>query len=107
MYRLKMIDKDATFAYSRIQSVEFRLAAKTVLFPNPVVDYLTLNVDDMSQVQRIQINNIIGTSVFDKRKTTASDMSPNLDVKNLPSGLYVVRITRNTGNVAFARIVKQ
>jgi hypothetical protein len=107
LYRLKMIDKDATFTYSRIQSLKFEFAVKTVLYPNPVMDYLTLSVDDMSQVQRIQINNIIGNSVFDKTKTTAADMSANLDVKSLPSGLYFVRITRDNGNIALSKIVKQ
>ena len=107
LYRLKMIDKDATFTYSRIQSLKFEFAVKTVLYPNPVMDYLTLSVDDLSQVQRIQINNIVGNSVFDKTKTTAADMSANLDVKSLPSGLYFVRITRDNGNVALSKIVKQ
>lgn len=107
LYRLKMIDKDATFAYSRIQNAEFDIASKTVLYPNPVMDYLTLNVDDISQIQRIQISNIIGNSVFDKIKTTSSDISANLDVKNLPSGLYIVRITRDGGDIALSKIVKQ
>jgi hypothetical protein len=107
LYRLKMIDRDATFAYSRIQSAEFSIASRTVLYPNPVMDYLTVSVDDISQIQRIQISNIIGSSVFDKTKTTTADMSDRLDVKNLPSGLYFVRVTSNNGYVALSKIVKQ
>ncbi|MCF0056412.1 ice-binding family protein [Dyadobacter sp. CY356] len=106
LYRLKMIDKDETFAYSRIESTEFKMLAKTVLYPNPAVDYLTLNVDDISMIQRIQISNILGVNVYDITKA-ASDLSSKVDVKNLPSGMYIVRITNNTGNIASAKIVKQ
>ncbi|WP_159470080.1 ice-binding family protein [Dyadobacter sp. 3J3] len=106
LYRLKMIDKDETFAYSRIQSTEFKIPLKTVLYPNPAVDYLTLSVDDISLVQRIQISNILGVNVYDISKV-ASDLSSNLNVKNLPAGMYIVRVTNNMGNVASTKIVKQ
>ena len=105
LYRLRMVDKDATFAYSRIQSAEFNIAMKTVLYPNPAVDYLNLNVDDISLIQRIQISNFLGNSVYDKTKISA-DLSSRVDLKNLPSGMYIVRITRDNGNVAFSKIIK-
>ncbi|GLU56147.1 ice-binding family protein [Dyadobacter frigoris] len=106
LYRLKMIDKDETFAYSRIQSTEFKMLAKTELYPNPAVDYLTLSVDDISLIQRIQISNILGANVYDIRKVS-SDLSSNLDVKNLPAGMYIVRVTNNTGKIASTKILKQ
>ena len=105
LYRLRMVDKVATFAYSRIQSAEFNIAMKTVLYPNPAVDYLNLNVDDISLIQRIQISNFLGNSVYDKTKISA-DLSSRVDLKNLPSGMYIVRITRDNGNVAFSKIIK-
>ncbi|MEO6685165.1 MAG: ice-binding family protein [Dyadobacter sp.] len=106
LYRLKMIDKDETFAYSRIQSAEFKMLSKTVLFPNPMVDLLTLSVDDISLIQRIQISNILGASVYDISKVS-SDLSANLNVRNLPAGMYIVRVTNNMGSVASTKIVKQ
>ncbi|MBE9464053.1 ice-binding family protein [Dyadobacter subterraneus] len=106
LYRLKMIDKDETFAYSRIQSTEFKMLAKTVLYPNPAIDYLTLHVDDISMIQRIQISNILGVNVYDISKA-ASNLSDKVDVKNFPSGMYIVRITNNTGNIAATKIIKQ
>jgi len=106
LYRLKMVDRDASFAYSRIQSAEFNVALTTVLYPNPAVDYLTLHVDDISLVQRIQISNILGNSVYDKIKN-ATDLSSRVDVQNLPAGMYIVRITRATGAIASAKIIKQ
>ena len=107
LYRLKMIDRDATFAYSRIRSVEFVKGIRTVLYPNPTVDKLMLDVDDFNQVNRIQLSDITGRMVYDQIRTSLSTLSANVDMKNFPSGMYIVKITRETGNVASVKILKQ
>jgi len=106
LYRLKMIDKDLTYSYSRIRDIEFASDQRTVMYPNPAVDKLTLDVDDISMVERIQLNDITGKMVYDKSRTTTANLSEKLDVTALPSGMYVARITRAKGEVAFLKIVK-
>ena len=105
LYRLKMIDKDFTFAYSRIRNVEFNIVERTSMYPNPVVDRLTLDVDDISLVTRIQLTDITGRPVFDKSRSSGN-LSDKLDVSTLPSGMYVARITRNQGAIAYLNILK-
>jgi hypothetical protein len=107
MYRLKMIDTDETFAYSRIRSVKINRDENLTLYPNPTVDKLTLVVDDISQVQRIQLNDITGKVVFSREKNASASLSSEIDLKNLASGYYVVKITRQEGPTAFMRILKQ
>ncbi len=41
-YRLKMVDLDGTFAYSRIKSVNFPEFSWAKLYPNPVNDVLQI-----------------------------------------------------------------
>ncbi|TDE15476.1 ice-binding family protein [Dyadobacter psychrotolerans] len=106
MYRLKMIDRDETFAYSSIKSIEFAQQSRTVLYPNPTIDKLTLDVEDMNNIQRIQLTNILGASVYNQSKTTASPLSPSVDTKALATGLYLVRVTRTDGSISVSKIVK-
>ena len=106
LYRLKMIDKDLTFAYSRIRNIEFVIVKRTSMYPNPVADRLTLDVDDISQVERIQLTDITGRPVFDKSRTATGNLSEKLDVSKLPSGMYVARITRSQGAIAYLKILK-
>lgn len=49
---LFLIDRDLTFGYSRVQNVHFDIPVKTIIYPNPVADKLTLDVDDISAVER-------------------------------------------------------
>ena len=106
LYRLKMIDKDLTFAYSRIRNIEFNIVERTSMYPNPVADRLTLDVDDISQVTRIQLTDITGRPVFDKSRSASGNLSDKLDVSKLPSGMYVARITRSQGAIAYLKILK-
>jgi hypothetical protein len=107
LYRLKMVDRDGTLAYSKIEGLGFSIEQKLVFYPNPVADLLTLNVNDISHIQRIQIYSITGTNVVYDKTRTSEDLPSKLDVKNFPSGLYIVRITQNSGNVIFSRLIKQ
>ncbi|CAG4990459.1 hypothetical protein DYBT9275_00533 [Dyadobacter sp. CECT 9275] len=107
LYRLKMIDTDLTFAYSRIRNIEFDQLAAMVMYPNPVKEKLTLIIDDMKQVERIQLSSITGHLVYDCSKNTASAMSNTIDVSNLAAGIYVGRIARLNGAVEQIKFIKQ
>jgi hypothetical protein len=107
LYRLKMIDKDESFAYSRIRSIAFSIAVKMIIYPNPTTDLLTLEVDDMSQIRQIQLNDVTGKILYNKAKTGVQNLSAHLDVKNLSAGIYLVRITSETGTVSSLKILKQ
>ena len=92
-YRLKMVDKDGTFALSKIRNVEFDLKTGYTLFPNPVSDKLNLkSTEDWNSVSSIKIYNAQGIEVY------ASPLVPvkEIEVKNLPSGTYVVKLSRKS-----------
>ena len=93
LYRLKMIDFDETFAYSRIESVTVETGAAITVFPNPAVDRILIN--DNSNIKEVTMTDMTG------RKIYQSDRIPStgIDCKNLASGMYVVTMTLNNGTV--------
>ncbi|MEM7187030.1 MAG: T9SS type A sorting domain-containing protein [Bacteroidota bacterium] len=68
--------------------------------PNPVVD--VLQIQSMDQVDRILIYDIKGSLVASE---TPKRMSPNIDLSNLDSGVYLVTVTVGDASKTF-KIVK-
>ncbi|MDQ6481321.1 Ig-like domain-containing protein [Dyadobacter sp. LHD-138] len=101
LYRLKMIDKDQTYAYSRIVSVSFDNLVKSVLYPNPVTDQLFLNSADWNKVSAVEIHNLAGNLVYRSGK----NVSKTISVKDLPVGMYIVSVIQKTGAVDTHKVV--
>jgi len=100
LYRLKMVDKDETYAYSRIQSLKFDgVGADLSIYPNPVADQLFIR--DFNQVTSVVINDLNGRAVHQ----SGSSADGAISVKSLSAGMYVVRITRSNGVVSSQKIV--
>ncbi|MBO9614720.1 MAG: T9SS type A sorting domain-containing protein [Dyadobacter sp.] len=92
-YRLKMVDKDGTFALSKIKSVDFELKTGYTLFPNPISDKLNFkSTEDWKNVTSIKIYNAQGVEVY----TSPSVPVKEVDVRTLPSGTYVVKLSRKS-----------
>ncbi|MCF2445021.1 T9SS type A sorting domain-containing protein [Dyadobacter sp. CY345] len=104
LYRLKMIDRDQTFAFSRIQSVSFEgiAAADLSVYPNPSTDKLFIR--DNGTVKEVVINNLNGSAVYKASSSFASG-SGLIDVTNLPQGMYIVKVTRTNGLVSTSKVV--
>ena len=101
-YRLKMVDKDGTFALSKIKNVEFDLKMGYTLFPNPVTDKLNFkSTEDWNSVSSIKIYNAQGVEVYASPSVPVKEVN----VKNLPSGTYVVKLSRKNGQYSGYRIV--
>ncbi|MGX5855014.1 right-handed parallel beta-helix repeat-containing protein [Dyadobacter jiangsuensis] len=100
-YRLKMVDKDETFAYSRIVSLNFGLEGITTLYPNPVSDHMKITTTNWNQVTQVRIYDMLGRAVYDsgKRPTTL------VSLKNVAAGMYVVEISRLNGRVENSKIM--
>ncbi|MCF0073695.1 T9SS type A sorting domain-containing protein [Dyadobacter sp. CY261] len=103
LYRLKMVDQDSTYAYSRIQSVTFGDVRDALLYPNPITidDKLFIRVSDPSTIASITIFDSGGV------QTMSCPWQPEIDVSRLPTGLYIVRIAYRDGSVGVHRIARQ
>ncbi|SDH49110.1 Por secretion system C-terminal sorting domain-containing protein [Dyadobacter soli] len=101
LYRLKMIDYDETYAYSAIATVKFGIVPEMVLYPNPTAQVLNLSLADFPHVKSIQIINEKAVRVYDSGTAPTSQ----IDVSNLLSGNYVVRVIRTDGSSHSQKIV--
>jgi len=101
LYRLKMIDKDGTFAYSRMVSLLFDVEEDLVLYPNPVSEKLYLrHAKDASELKSVEIFNDLGQSVMRTHKIISSTISVN----SLKPGIYLIRIEKTNGEVKRQKI---
>ncbi|MCE7059861.1 T9SS type A sorting domain-containing protein [Dyadobacter sp. CY343] len=92
LYRLHMIDQDGASAYSMIRSIKFEFVSASV-YPNPVVDELTINTSDISKVSNVSIINIAGQEVF----KSVGKPREKIKVSGLNAGVYVVNIKSTNG----------
>lgn len=90
-YRLKMIDRDETFAYSPVEYTEFESAARHFLFPNPASDQLVF--PDHQRISDVTFYNVGGIKVLQKTGLTAQ----GIDISKLSPGLYTVLVTLSDG----------
>ncbi|MBO9611370.1 MAG: cadherin-like domain-containing protein [Dyadobacter sp.] len=91
-YRLKMVDKDQTFAYSGIRNVESGVVGLAT-YPNPVSDKIFLNDLPGRKISRVTITNSSGTVVYSGKNFPAA----GIKVTNWAAGMYVIEVTETTG----------
>jgi hypothetical protein len=63
-----------------------------VIYPNPASDRIYINSDNISTISRVELMNAIGNIVriLDTPSATGNELS--LNVSDLPSGVYFVRV---------------
>ncbi|MCE7062312.1 DUF6923 family protein [Dyadobacter sp. CY343] len=101
LYRLKMVDHDGTIAFSRVRSLTWEGALSAHIYPNPATDRIYLDQAGTKAVAHVRIYNTSGT------KVSASKLHDNyVDVKKLPSGIYILKITYQDGSIGSFRFVR-
>ncbi|MGG7661753.1 T9SS type A sorting domain-containing protein [Dyadobacter sp. BHUBP1] len=101
-YRLKMIDRDKTFAYSRIQSIRLNnKRTHTFVYPNPTQDRLLLKKPEADVLRHVSLTSQAGITVFEG----ASFPSAGIDVRNIAAGSYLLKITWQSGQDELHRII--
>jgi hypothetical protein len=66
------------------------------VYPNPASSFF--NVESTEQIQTVQIHGIAGETVYDGSVTYIS-------IDNLPSNVYIVKVTHASGLVNFHKLV--
>jgi hypothetical protein len=98
-YRLKQIDEDGTFSYSRLVAVkdnfsQFRTDVQAInIYPNPVKDKLTIKVEKPDQP--FSIRNAEGRII----KTGKFVPSEPIDVSKVTNGLHFITVGSETFKV--------
>jgi hypothetical protein len=86
-YRLKQVDLDGTFEYSRIISTKVKATTIIKVYPNPVTDQLTLQSE--IEINSVEIINAMGIKLHSARPNAHNY---HFDMSKFPTGLYVIKI---------------
>jgi hypothetical protein len=102
LYRLKMVDRDGTFSYSPMRSLQFDVDLTATFAPNPVADFLKISTNtDWVNVNSVKLFNMSGNPVYSSGAVPDKEIS----VRNLPDGVYIVQMSLNNGISRSAKII--
>lgn len=116
-YRLKMVDRDATFAYSNIRSVDVTAVVNptstivTRLFPVPANDKLTitLNEDYVNATLSYSIYDLSGKMVGAAQTITndGNFSDVNIELPALSTGFYFLEVSNPAGEIQRIKFIKE
>lgn len=102
-YRLKQVDLDGKFEYSKIEKVTLSKTVQSIVYPNPAADFIRLKNIAPASVAQVQFINTDGRLVM---KTTANSLM-QFNTSHLKTGYYLVKIIMNDNTVAIVQFLKQ
>ena len=95
------IDAGVMFSTDCSLGVEDKAVLNFRVYPNPFNDELNINSKTEGTVQ---VYNLIGKEVFSRR---VHSLNTKLDLSNLSSGLYVIKLESDEGAIYTQKLVKQ
>ncbi|MEM9819882.1 MAG: T9SS type A sorting domain-containing protein [Bacteroidota bacterium] len=94
-YRLKQIDFDRNFEYSKVKVVKLDGTGSTIkVYPNPTVDIVNIEMDELDNAQNILIYDQQGKMVLNQVIGAGTTMV-NLQVGHFAAGIYRIHISSN------------
>jgi hypothetical protein len=94
-YRLRMVDVDGRYTYSKIVPVRLSVKGRITIFPNPAKDFVTITLQKpLSSNSQIKITDATGRLVI-SRFAAAAQNNFNIAVNKLPAGRYIISIVNN------------
>ncbi len=101
-YRLKMLDNDGHFEYSKTILVKTAVSItdNTIsMYPNPARDYIIINHLHAGNNDQVQLVNLHGTIIL-RKQLAAGSFQTRIDVSSLPKGVYEMVWTNGKNLVA-------
>jgi hypothetical protein len=93
-FRLKIVNSDGSFTYSKVLSVAFGKELTVKAFPNPIQNELTIDVMSASKQLEIEVIDVLGRSIYQKNESN-TEGSKLLTINTLEwlSGIYFLKIS--------------
>jgi hypothetical protein len=99
-YRLKQVDTDGTFSYTKTEAVEMGKGKKMVkVFPTLIEGVVNIETEDLSKTQLV-VYNAMGQMVLSTPPTH------QINLAGMPSGVYYVHVAQGNSTVV-EKIIKQ
>jgi Secretion system C-terminal sorting domain len=97
-YRLEMVDKDGSTAYSTVVAVRIGLATSVSVYPNPASTYVNVVLGGSATGKvSIRLMNTTGQLLLEKTVSNAGGMTVPLAVSNFPQGDYLIVVVGSDG----------
>lgn len=98
-YRLKQVDNDGQFKYSKTVAVFKKdQNLKLIVYPNPAKDVLI--VDGINDLKTVKIYNFQGVLV-------QKDYQKRIPLNDLSSGIYILEVENTEGGISRIKFVKE
>ncbi len=88
-YRLKMVDIDESYAFSRLVSATLESEDNVFVFPSPAMDYIKIQVAEQNYPANVYIFDSAGKRVISQ---TLRNRNEKIKVAGLKEGLYIVKV---------------
>lgn len=88
-YRLKMVDADSKFEYSKVVKIDFSKNYTITISPNPAKSFFNVTVANISAPMILEITDVSGRVL---QTQTISNQNNVVAVNNLSKGLYFVKL---------------
>jgi PKD repeat protein len=104
-YRVTLTTSNATMSHTLEKEEYIHVTAESLLvYPNPASGIITIEQAARKQVQQVELINRYGQTAL---RQPVEDRVVQLDVRDLPAGMYILRITSSDGlSVKKVSIVK-
>lgn len=100
-YRLKQVDIDGSYEYSRIISANMTETSPIVIYPNPSTDFIRIKNGEKEAIKSYEIYTNYG------RLIRKSDEPVNeITIQNLPSGIYFLQLKNERNSLINRRFIK-
>jgi hypothetical protein len=92
-YRLKAIDFDGAFEYSKVKFVEHKVSDFRVsnVYPNPATDHVTVNYSSSVENTIVQVIGLDGKLIMEQKAQNTGQTT--LQVGELKRGIYFIRVS--------------
>lgn len=94
-YRLKKVDKDGKYSFSKIFTIHVPLNIQFTVYPNPVKEVLTIKFNTKLNNADLQICDMAGKIVLTQKVNAENNSLIYLPIQQLLQGSYTVKIINN------------
>jgi hypothetical protein len=105
-YRLKMIDADGSFTYSKIVVVRMNGSTLLQAFPNPAKNVLYVQATGSDKNTLLRITDGAGKVVREQKVILNGTTSFTIDISTLPKGIYYLTL-KDALKIQQQKIIKQ
>lgn len=104
-YRLRMVDVDGKFTYSKVVPVKIEREIMVSVWPNPFGDVLSVGCHSERE-DKVWVSIINASGKVERRESFPVKSGDNQfiisDLRRLPPGMYSVSVMNNKGSINFA-----